>query len=74
MGELTVNQVDVAKLKVAPGDVLLVSVETMLSMEQAARVKDAFLKAFEETGGTVPSILVIDKQITARVVRASDVG
>jgi hypothetical protein len=73
MSELKINQVDVARLKVGPGEVLLVSVDTMLSMEQAARVKDAFRKAFEEGGGTVPSILVIDKRITAKVARAPDI-
>lgn len=74
MSELVVNQVDVAKLKVQPGEMLVVTVKMPLTMEMAARVKEAFTKAFKEGGGYVPSILVIDDKIEARVMTAEQVG
>ena len=72
MTELTINQVDVAKLKVEPDEILLVTVKMPLTREIAERVKQAFHQAFEDTGGTIPSILVIDDKIEARVVRSAD--
>jgi hypothetical protein len=70
--QLTINQVDVAKLDVQRGEFLLVTTKFPLTPDVASLIRSAFKRAFEETGGNVPSILVIDDKIEARVVRAGD--
>lgn len=72
MTELTVNQVDVAKLTVSDDEIVMITVASVLTKEAAFRIKAAFKKAFEDTGGNVPPILVIGDQLKVEVVRRSD--
>lgn len=72
MTELTVNQVDIAKLQVNPGEMLVVTTKVPLTRDGHERVKEAFTKAFEKGGGYVPPILVIDDKLELRIMTASD--
>lgn len=72
MSEITVNAVDVARIKCEPGEVLLITVKGTLTADEAARVRDAFKRAFVEAGGHVPAILVVDDKIEARIVKAEN--
>lgn len=69
MSELTVNQVDVAKLAVQPGEIIMVECDRPLTAEMAERIRDAFKRAFEISGSNMPGILVIDPGLTVKVVR-----
>lgn len=67
--ELRVNQVDVAKLNIRPGDVLMVKVDRPITQDTAERIRRGFQEAFEKSGGNLPEILVIDGGIEVQVVR-----
>jgi hypothetical protein len=72
MTELTVNQVDVAKLSVGPGETLMVQYDGTLTHEMTLRVRDAFRRAFEACGGIVPPILMVDKNFQVSVVKTEE--
>lgn len=61
--DLNVNQVDVTKLAVQPGEVLVVRVAGTINSEFYARLAFAFKDAFNRGGGFVPPILVVDDRI-----------
>lgn len=70
MSEITVNQAEVAKLKCEPGEVLLITIKGPITSETAVLCRNAFTKAFEDGGGYVPTILVVDDTITAQIIKA----
>lgn len=70
MPDLKVNEVDVARLKIEPGEVLIISVDRVITEDVVKRIKAIFREAFECGGGTVPSMIVIDPQITIKIAKA----
>jgi hypothetical protein len=74
MSELRINQVDVAKLSVEPGDVLLVTTKDIVTKEIGGFIREAFRKAFAEAGGTTPPILVIDERLKVEIVRQDNIA
>lgn len=73
VSELTINPVDVARLKVEPSEVLLIQVAGVVDQDTVKRIKEIFRTAFIESGCVVPGIVVIDDRIKVTVVRAADV-
>lgn len=72
MTELTINQVDVAKLNIQPGEILLVTPKQPLTAETAARIRDTFNEAFKRSGGGVPpTVIVGDPNLDVSVVKSS---
>lgn len=69
MTEITINQVAVARMNVGPDEVVMVTASIRLTDESAFRIKEAFKRAFKETGGNVPPILVIDNNLKVEIVR-----
>jgi hypothetical protein len=68
MTELTINEVDVAKLNVQPGQVLMVKCKHSLRMEQAIAIRRLFMEAFEKAGGDIPYVLVVDRTVDLEVI------
>lgn len=61
--DLSVNQVDVAKLAVQRGEVLMVRVARTINTELCRRIHHAFKEAFQKGGGIVPPILIVDDTV-----------
>jgi hypothetical protein len=74
MTELTVNQVDVARLNVGDDEIVMLTTPGIISRETAHKIKEAFARAFHETGGKVPPILVMDNGLKVEVVRRFDLA
>lgn len=69
MPDLTINQVDVAKLSIQKGDVIMVKVDRLITQGMAALIRDRFREVFERTGGDMPEILVVDGSVKVTIVR-----
>lgn len=69
MADLSINQVDVAKLNVTAGDVLAIKVDKPITAEMAARIRLAFHEAFAKGGGYVPEILVLGDGMTVECIK-----
>lgn len=60
MAELKINEVDVRRLLLQPGEVLVVTTKHLITAETAARLRQQLQDAFVRAGAERPEIFISD--------------